>query len=152
MELFLQYLALGKLFIATLFALCYGLGGMLKKWIRRFLAPLGIYLPAVAFLSDYHHYNLATIISPFLLCGALHMGYSDNEGHGKIKRLIAGLAIALSALPIAIVTGKWLLFSIHSVFCVGLMYSLGVYNPMQNARDEETLLGFMFVVIPIFMV
>ena len=149
----LQYMAIIKLSIAVLYAVCYALGGMIRKWIRRFLAPLGIYLPGLVFLSLLNHsFNPWIVLSPFLLCVFLHLGYSDNEGWGWVKRLYIGAGFALSALPIAFVTSNWLLFSIHSALCVGFMYSLGTYNPMNNARDEETMIGFMTVVIPIFMI
>jgi len=152
-EVTLQAVAVAKLFIALLFSLCYGLGGMWRKWLRRFVAPLGIYLPGLLWLSSINHsFHVLFLLSPLLFCASFHLGYSNRDGKGWIRRLIVGAALAVSALPIALITHNWLLFGIHSALCVGLMYALGVYNPMQNARDEETFIGFMSIVIPLFMI
>lgn len=148
----LQYLSIVKLLIAVAFGFCYGLGGMFRKWIRRFVAPLCIYLPALLWLSiSNDRYSHWLLLSPLLVCGFTHLGYSDNDGYGWIKRLYIGLGFGLAALPLAFVSGDWILFGLHIVLCTNAMYLLGTFNPMRNARDEETFLGFTFVALPIFM-
>lgn len=152
-ETTLQAIAIGKMGVALLYSLCYGLGGMWRKWIRRFLGPLGIFLPALIVLSLLNNsFSFWVLVSPFLFCAAAHLGYSDNDGTGPYKRLIAGAAYAVAALPIAVAKQVWLLFYIHSALCIGFMYFLGTRNPMRNARDEEVLIGFMSIVTPIYMV
>lgn len=151
-EISLQILASLKIVWIAVFTLFYGLGGTINKSLRRFVGALwalaGIILFSIL-AKDFSYWYL--LYAP-LLIGALSLGYGGQTFGEKIrKRLICGTAYALTAIPIAIVTGQWLLFGIHSAICVSFSILLGVFNPIP-ARSEETLIAVSITMIPLFMV
>ena len=149
-EWILQWLAFSKLIAVAVFGLLYGIGGMWRKWVRRFLAPILLGFFFWLFAKDFSFWY---ILSPALLIGALHKGYGGDDTQTKVKkRTICGGLLTITALPIAIVTGNWLMFGIHTLLCLTGMVVLGVWNPTRNARDEETLIGTLAVVMPMFMI
>ena len=62
-----------------------------------------------------------------------------------------GLAYAVASLPIAIVNGAWVLLALHTFICLTVSITLGVNNP-NSARSEETLIGFIIGLLPMFMI
>lgn len=68
------------------------------------------------------------------------------------KRAIYGLAIAVASLPLAVISGLWLLYCIHAVVCVSMSVLLGVFSPTDSARSEETLISCFSVVLPLFLI
>jgi hypothetical protein len=61
------------------------------------------------------------------------------------------LLYALAAIPLAIITGNWIVFALHTALCVVFSVVLGVTNPVY-ARKEETLIGLTIGLLPLFMV
>ena len=151
-EWILQYLAFSKLVAAAIFGLLYGIGGMWRKWVRRFVGSFFYGFCLYLFSVLQGSFNWWYLLSPLLLMGALHKGYSNRDGQGWKRRLLCALLLSISALPIAIVTGNWILFGVHTLLCFTAMVILGVTNPTKSARDEETLIAALVVIIPFFMV
>jgi len=84
---------------------------------------------------------------------ALHKGYGGTDFSTKLrKRALCGLLISISAIPIVLVTGNWIMFGVHTVLSLVGMVVFGVWNPTRSARDEETLIAALSSLIPIFMV
>ena len=152
-ELNLQLLAFFKVIAVAIFSLLYGLGGMYKKAIRRIGGAIWLMI-AIGIIGYFQKtISLWYFLYPLLLMGALTIGYGADEFEEKIKkRALYGLALGVSALPVAIVTGKWLLFGFHTGLCLASSILLGVFNPLRSARGEETLIGTLSVITPIFMV
>lgn len=149
----LQILAFSKLIVASCCAFLYGIGGMTDKAIRRYLVPILLAIFIWIFSSIETTRNYLYFIYPLLLCGAFHLGYGGNDTLTKIKkRFIYGLACGISAITIPIFINLWLLYWVHLALCILLTIIFGVWNPFKSARDEETCLGFFYVVIPLFMI
>jgi len=148
-----------RLISAVICGMLYGLGGsdLVRKWVRRYLMPaiLGI---SITLISLYQGtFSFYYLIAPIITLIATTLGYGKNQTGDStflkiVYRSLIGLVFGLAGLPIAFVTGNWLLFGFHVVLCVSAMTIFGVWNPLRNARDEETILGFLFVLILIFMV
>ena len=152
-ELTLQFLAFFKVICVAVFGLFYGLGGMIEKKVRRIGGPIWIAISISIIGCIQKTISLWYFLYPILLMASLCIGYGAEERKEKIKkRALYGLALGISALPIAIVTSKWILFNFHLILCLGASILLGVYNPLRNARDEETLIATLSVIIPIFMI
>jgi len=154
-EVTLQILALAKLLSVVIFAGLYALGGMkgVSKGARRFGGAVWIGL-AISIISSWQKtFSAVYLLYPLLLLGALHLGYGAEEVPKKLRRrALYGLALGVASLPIALKTGNWIMFAFNLVLCVGASVILGVFNPLRSARDEETLIGALSVVLPMFMV
>lgn len=149
----LQFIASGKLFWSGVFCLLYGLGGIERKWIRRYLGPLWMGLGLWMFASLQGTFNAWGLLYAPLLSLSLHLGYGGESTGVKVrKRLLYGLAIAVSALPLAVISGLWLLYGIHVAICVSMSVLLGVFNPTDSARSEETLIACFTSVLPLFLI
>lgn len=134
-------------------SLLYGMGGISNKWIRRYLGPLWMGLGIWIFASWQGTFNYLQLLYPLLLCASLHLGYGGtDEIWTKVrKRAIYGLALAISALPLVLIGGNWLLFAVHCVLCVASSVILGVFNPV-HARSEETLIAVLSTVLVLFLI
>ena len=154
-EITLQILALAKLLSAVIFAGLYALGGMagISKGARRFGGVIWIGL-AISIISFWQRtFSAMYLLYPLLLLGALHLGYGAEKVLEKLRRrAIYGLALGVASLPIALKTGNWIMFASNMVLCVGASITFGVFNPLRNARDEETIIGALSIVLPMFMV
>lgn len=151
----LQYLATGKILWCGFYCLAYGLGGTegWGKWIRRYIGPVWILLGIWIFANLQGTFNAWQLLYPALLCASLHLGYGgDNVKRKIIRRSIYGLAIAIASLPLAVISGMWLLYCIHAVVCVSMSVLLGVFNPTDSARSEETIISTMSSILPLFMI
>lgn len=151
----LQYLAAGKILWCGFYSLFYGLGGTegFGKWIRRYVGPLWMGLGLWMFASLQGTFKPLQLLYPLLLCASSHLGYGgDNVKRKIIRRSIYGLAIAIASLPLAVISGLWLLYCIHAVVCVSMSVLLGVANPCASARDEETLVACFTSVLPLFLI
>jgi len=130
----------------------YRLGGWLNKGIRRFGAPC-IYMGGCVGIALWKGvFNPFMLLSLPLWIGSLCLGYSNNEGRGFGKRLLAGCAFAISALPFVICFNGWILFIYHSILCVSAMVGFGLLNPFKNAVDEESFIAVMSFSMPIAMI
>jgi len=152
-ELTLQLLAFFKVIDVAEFGLFYGLGGMIKKEIKRVGGPIwiAISISIIGFIQK--TISLWYFLYPILLMASLCIGYGAEEKKEKLKkRALYGLALGISALPVVVITSRWFLFGFHLILCLGASILLGVYNPLRNARDEETLIASLSVILPIFMI
>jgi len=153
-ENMLQLIASLKLLIVTGYATLYGLGGMNGKWKRRILGS-GLYTALLVAMSLW-----TGSFSPWLLCvfpllyGATSIGYggTDVTAMKIFKRGYCGLAYAFAALPVAIVSGNYALFALHTALCITVSILLGVFGIATNARYEETIIGATIVFLPIYMI
>lgn len=143
----LQLIAISKLFVVAVYAGLWGYGGMVNKALRRIL---GSAILAGALFAYSHNYWVLLVFP--LLWGASSRGYGAEDFWDKVfKRIQFGAFVACAALPIAVVSGQWLLFWIHATISIAFSVALGVLNPIP-ARYEETLLGAVYCLIPLFMV
>ena len=142
----LQNLALLKLLTACAFAYLYGVGGMWRKWVRRYIASL-LLMSVSAYFGSWMGLLWASLV-----CASTHIGYgADTTGKKILKRAGVGLAMGISALPLAISSQMFGLYLAHWVLVLGANIYFGVVNPFKSARDEESVIGFCDVVLPLFM-
>lgn len=105
------------------------------------------------FASFQGTFNAWGLLYAPLLSLSLHLGYGGESTGVKVrKRLLYGLAIAVSAFPLAVISGLWLLYGIHVAICVSMSVLLGVFNPTDSARSEETLIACFTSVLPLFLI
>lgn len=148
----LQLLIVLKLIIIITFATLYAWGGMVMKWLRRYLAPCILVSTFVILQSIFGQFNwIAMITFPLLIC-SLSLGYgADTVGMKIFKRSYVGLAHCIALLPLYITTGNWLVYGLHCALITSFMVVLGVWNPV-NARSEETLIGLSIGLLPLFTI
>jgi len=153
MEYKLQFISSGKVAWLSVLSLCYGLGGIKQKWIRRFLGALWIAIGIFLFAKIQGYFKWWVMFYPALFCAALHLGYGAEETLGKIKRrALYGFAFGISAIPLVINSHLWVLFAFHCVVALSASVVLGVFNPTRSARDEETLVAVFLTIIPMFLI
>lgn len=153
-EYHLQFIAFGKIVWSAVFSLFYGLGGVSNKWIRRFIGPLWMGVGVALFSNLQGKFEWWLLAYPALLCAALHIGYGGtDETSVKIrKRLVYGLAIGVSALPLGFSSGLWILFGFHLMVCMSVSVLLGVWNITDSARSEESLIAALSSILPLFLI
>ena len=148
----LQWIQFGKIIAIAVFSLLYGFGGIKGKYKRRYLGPIFITAILCLFSHIQGNFSLWYLFYCPLLIGALSLGYGADETRVKIlQRLKTGGAGAFAALPIAIVTGQWLMYGLHIILCIFMSVILGVNNPI-SARGEETVIGATYVFLPLYFI
>ena len=142
-----------KMMVVVISGLLYRVGGQVNKAFRRFLMPI-FYMSACVGISFWkgYEFNWIMLISLPLFIGTLHLGYSNNEGKGWIKRLKIAALLSLSFLPFAFVFGRWEVYIAHCILCFLGMGYFGITNPFDEAVTEESLIGTMAVFLPIMMI
>jgi hypothetical protein len=149
----LQLIAFLKLIVVAVCGLLYGLGGMSGKWKRRYVMPLVYGLAIWGFTTWTSTFNALSLLSPVLLCAALHLGYGGDSTKEKIlKRLIAGSAAGFASIALFIAFGAGTLAALHIAVCIGVSVVAGVWNQTSSARTEETLIGAAYVLIPLLTI
>lgn len=141
-----------KFIIVGVCAVLYRLGGWINKALRRFLMPV-VYLGGCSLIALWkgNYSNWIWITLPILI-GSLCMGYSNNQGQGYKKRFIVGILIALSFLNFPFLFGKWVLYGYHCCITVSSMVLFGLFNPFNNAVEEEAMIATMALIMPIMMI
>lgn len=152
-EYTLQFISFLKVLWVAIFSLFYGLGGISKKWLRRYVGPfwigLGIFLLGY-FTQSFRWWYL---FYPLLLCISLHIGYGAEVFIDKLrKRFIYGLALGVSAIPLLYHNPIYHLFGFHIGCCIVVSVIFGVFNISKSARSEEAIIGFMSTVMPMFLI
>lgn len=148
----LQVVAGSKIIWSGVFSILYGFGGIKYKYIRRFIGPLWMGLGVFLFTTISGTFSPWYLLYPLLLCLSLHIGYGgDLVGIKLRKRAIYGLALGISAIPLCLFSHSFFLFGIHCLFCLLAAILLGVFNPANNARDEEALIAICSTLIPLFL-
>ena len=146
-EITLQWVQLFKLIIIAAHAALYGFGGTVDKRLRRFAAPVVLTAGILAASSWAGTFSWWYALYAPLLMICYSMGYGvDSWLTKQLKkkeyvRGAIGLLIGGSALPLAVVSGSWLLFAGHMLLVPALWILLGAWNPTKSARAEETTLG-----------
>ena len=149
----LQIIAILKVLLVAGFAGLYGYGGMSGKWKRRFIAPVLLGSGIAGFTLWTDTFNAWSLLCVPLLFGALSLGYGgDTTGEKIRKRAIAGCAAAVCFTPLFWVTGAWSLLFLHILVCTATSIVAGVWNQTSSARTEETLIGAMYVLIPLLTI
>jgi len=148
----LQLISILKLVWLVGFAYLYAFGGIKNKLFRRYLAPLWLLIGISLFTIFLNYFSFWFLLYYPLLVGSLSLGYGADKPVEKIqKRTIYGLALGFAPLPLVIPTQSWVIFILHIVFCVVTNVCLGVINPMNNARDEETVIAVMAGLLPLYI-
>ena len=142
-----QYSLIVKLLVLVILATLYAWGGMEMKWLRRFIAP------AIATATIFYYSRSWKSFLHFpLWIGASCLGYGASEVIIKIlKRALVGAAFGVAGSIPAILSKRWLLVGFITALCVACYVVLGVYNPFNSARIEETTLGLFVYSIPVLM-
>ena len=151
-ETTLQWITILKMLTLVGFASLYAFGGMSGKWKRRWVAPF-LLTAGICLLSLWSGTFSWWFVGFFpLLSTALHLGYGGDELWEKIRRRgVFGLALGFAALPLAIGTGAWGLFALHTCVCVIISITLGVWNITSSARAEETTIAMVAGLLPLVM-
>jgi len=142
----LQLKVYGRLLIACIFAGLYAWGGLEKKWLRRFIAPLIVQIYIAIEIKSWKY--LVQLPVQFL---SLSIGYGGNELMVKLlRRLSFALANSISFLPhyCCWKDKKWIASVFYIIILISAYIVLGVFNPLP-ARVEETILGFLIAFIPL---
>lgn len=149
----LQFMAFVKLLVVACFAYLYGLGGISRKWQRRYVAPALLTASMYGFAAWIDTVHWVYALYGILLCISLHIGYGAEVLHEKIiKRSRYGAALACSALPVAIFNQEYPMWALHFTLCILFSVLLGVWNITKNPRYEETLIGAITCLVPLFMI
>lgn len=149
----LQILASLKILWLAAFSFLYGWGGISGKWKRRYIGSAWMMLGIFAVAQTVNNWSYWYLLYWPLLVGALSLGYGAETTKGKlVQRAKVGLALGLTPLPLAIINQAWLLLGLHTFLCLAVCIVLGVWNPMRNARDEETAIGTTAGFLPLFMI
>lgn len=81
------------------------------------------------------------------------MGYGADDMLKKIaRRLLYGFLVGIACVPIIFGLGNWGLAVVHIISCIIFSIIFGVFNITGNARNEEVLLGFIYVLLPMFLI
>lgn len=149
----LQLIAFLKLIVVAICGLLYGLGGMKGKWKRRYVMPCVFGVAVAGFTLWTNTFNALCLLSVPLLFGALSIGYGGNTTAEKIKkRAIAGASAAVCFTPLFIVSGAWTMLLLHILVCTATSIVAGTWNQTSSARTEESLIGAMYVLIPLLTI
>lgn len=137
-----QVIQIVKMLIVVLCAALYAMGGtdgMGGKWLRRFMAPAVYGVTAVVITRDW----LSLVKMPVLIL-ASHLGYGSNSTVMRVfKRLYCGLAFGIGATIFELIRGRWAFAITVSVLVVWCFVTMGVINPFNSARIEESFLGLI---------
>ena len=154
-EVQLQFFSLGKLLICCVYGFLYGLGGCEGsggKFWRRNVAPLFL-MVSLFVLNSLRWSNWGVILWVILLGASSHLGYGGTDLWEKVwKRLVWGMWVGVSALLLISKASDWYVWGVHMGLVLSGSVLFGVWNPFRSARDEETVLGFVSVLLPIFMI
>lgn len=149
----LAIIAFLKLVWTAGFAFLYARGGMTWKVWRRYIAPFWFMAGAIGFSLWQNTFSWLIPLSAGLLYGALHLGYGADTFVAKLRRrTVYALAILASAVPLIFVNHLYGLFILHGFVCLAVTVGLGVFNFARSARDEETIIGFTAVFLPMYMI
>ena len=152
-EISLMWIGVGKIVLCLLAAITYSLGGRddIPKAIRRFVGPF-ILVGGIMLYSLLGRFSLYYLLSYPLYCLSYSLGYGAQEWEDKvIKRSKCALAITLAGLPIAFITGTWVLFTCQVMIALVASIGLGVWNPLK-ASQEELVIGFLTIILVPFYV
>lgn len=123
-----------------------------RVW-RRWIAPLffGVAVNVLAYFGGTWHW--AMLVYPPLLKAVSHIGYGGSTFAVKFaRRSVWSFLYICCSLPLAIVTGEWLLFSVQALFCLLASNVFGILNPFKSSPQEEGTIVFSSSFLIPFMV
>lgn len=138
-----------KMAVVIIFASLYAAGGSADfggmKWLRRFLAP-GVMVGGMFWFSrDWR----ALVQLPFMF-GALCLPYGADTLWGKIfLRASFGAANGVASSGNNLLKKRWLLAGFQIVFVTATSVCFGVWNPWDNAMQEQFVIGLAIAAIPV---
>lgn len=170
-----QWIACSKVFVALVIACMWGFAGVGVEITRKFVLPL--ILACVCMAYDYlqrkdngyelifglmiknRHVRLIkyALMFPLYYCAMAIFAYGAGSWLrplvGKFfQRVIVGFMWALPAGMIAWASeSKWPVYLLHVVGFTVVMCTIGGLN-LVEARSEETIIGFVWAFLPLFMV
>jgi hypothetical protein len=137
-----------RLLLVCVFALMYAWGGMEYKIIRRLLAPS--FLCLLMFLYSKDKRAWLQLLPMYI---TLSIGYGGVSLIEKIqRRFLFGFLNGITSSTYNIILKNSLLSIIQISLLSFLYLTLGVWNPLPQARTEELVLGFMVAFIPLMSV
>ena len=153
-EITIQWISFAQLICSCIYATLYGFGGvMLRQQLRRIGGSLFFVASIITFSLIKGNFSFWYLLSLPLIYGAVSIGYGADTTPIKIfKRAYCGLAYACASIPIFAVSGNWDLLALHTVFCLLTSIILGARNPFDNARAEETSIGFVIAFLPLMSI
>ena len=152
-EITLQWIKLFELVWVVIYAGLYGFGGISGKWKRRVIGSTFLTVGIVGFSLWVSMFSWWLLLVLPLLYGATSIGYGADETWLKVtKRSYCGFSYACATLPVFIVKGMWELWILHTLFCLITSIWLGVRNPLDSARAEETAIGFIIAFLPLLII
>lgn len=151
-EAYIQFVGLIRTVILGMCMLLYALGGMCGTWWRRYVMPVCLALGILVVTAMLGTMEWHKFLWPVFLSIAFHIGYGGTTTIEKVvKRTFAGYCIGISAYPL-LNASNVIAFNFHVILCMCAMVAFGVWNPFKHAREEETVLGCIAILIPMFMV
>lgn len=153
-EQILQVMASLKIVWIACFSYLYGRGGIKNKWIRRFIGASWMMLGIFVFSKWCFTWNIWYLLFLPIAIGGLCNGYGgvDKLWDKVRRRAIYGAVLSCSSIPLVAFSHLWLLFAFSVVLSVLSCVLLGAFNPMRNARDEETLIATLVFLITLFLI
>ncbi len=152
-QLFLWF---AKIIVVVISALLYRLGGWKNKAYRRFAMPIFYCLCCSVIAILKHSFSYFFIVAMVLEVAALCKGYGKHGDKliNKIKlRAIAGVLVAIAALPYFIPSKAYSIFALHFIFCVSASILLGSFNQTaEGAASEEANIGIAYKLLPIMVI
>jgi len=158
LEIDVQWIKLGQMILVSVFSAMYGFGGISGKWKRRFLGggTLAITVVVSSILLSNFSWWFFLCFPLYMLALSLGYGTGGNPNQSvwsKIfKRTYCGMALSCASLPIYIVTGKWQVFALHTIFCILMSIWAGVFGIFKSARSEETAIAVTMSYIPLLAI
>jgi hypothetical protein len=152
-ENMLNLISFLKIIYACGFAFLYSSGGISGKWKRRILGSIILTAGILGFNAWLGRFSLWYLLCLPILFGGLSVGYGGTDDFWRkvMKRARYGFICGLAGVPIGIVNHSYILMGLNIFLCVLVSVMLGVFNPTQSARDEETIIGLTIGVLPLFI-
>ena len=171
-EVLIVYISSCKLLTVVLLAFIYARAGRGWRWgswkvRRKIVIPSVLTLALIGFSlwekSFSVAFMIASILGGLIAFGVMHIGYGNgntrrilkvvfrNETLTKgVQRVIVGALYGGAFLPVAYITGNWLVYTLSVVVASLTSLTLGTFNPI-DAASEETLIGFTEFLFPLWL-
>jgi len=171
-EVLLTYISSLKLVVVVLLAFIYSRAGRGWRWFgwkvrRKVVLPIILITALIGFSLWTNTFTwkllIASLISLGVLIAVMHVGYGDgnfrrllrkivrNETAVKVvQRAVVGTLYGGACLPVAYITGNWIVYGLSVLVSCSTSVALGVFNPI-DAATEETLIGATEFLFPLFL-
>lgn len=152
-------LAIAALIPSLFFAFFTAIGGRDFNWLglrariwKRVIAPTAFVTLVLVLALIEHRFNwwLCTLYVTYFISGMIGYGSSDSVFSKEIRRTIWSIIRTLACLPLAWLTGSYILIILQAICGIVCTLGLGVWNPLK-APAEEFLINFISVLFVSFM-